>query len=183
MTLLALDARWRRLMDPDYACPCCGRSFGGLVDIGFDQPDAWSHGPRDPGHDVLEVGEDKLSADLCRAGARRFLRAVLPLPVRGAEDAAILAPWVEVAPADFYATLEAIEAGEAPPPCPGTLANELPGHGAPAGTLAAGSAAERPVFEPADGPLAAAATDGIGFDALLDLYAALGEDLRPHLKG
>lgn len=182
MNLLDLDARWRRLNDPDYACPCCGTSFGGLVDMGFEEPDPWPYGERGAA-EVIEAGEDKLSADLCRLGDRRFLRAVLPLPVRGADDAAYLALWAEVAPADFYATLEAIDAGTEPPACPAALANALPEFGLPEGTLAPGAGAERPAFRAASGPLAEAQAEGLSFDALLDLYAALGEDVRPHLQG
>ncbi|UMA66034.1 DUF2199 domain-containing protein [Roseivivax marinus] len=117
MNLLGLDARWRRLNDPDYVCPCCGRSFGGLVDLVFEHPDAWPHGPRGDA-EVLEAGEDKLSSELCRAGEARYLRAVVTLPVRGADDAALLAIWVEVAPEDFYATLDALAEGRTPAPCP-----------------------------------------------------------------
>ena len=36
MNLLDLDARWRRFNDPDRSCPCCGRTFSGVFDIGFD---------------------------------------------------------------------------------------------------------------------------------------------------
>ncbi|WP_306132392.1 DUF2199 domain-containing protein [Roseivivax marinus] len=182
MNLLDLDARWRRLNDPDYVCPCCGRSFGGLVDLVFEHPDAWPHGPRGDA-EVLEAGEDKLSSELCRAGEARYLRAVVTLPVRGADDAALLAIWIEVAPEDFYATLDALAEGRTPAPCPAQSANDLGPLGRAAGTLEAASAAERPVFRAADGALAEAQAEGLTFDALLDLYAAAGEDLRPHLKG
>ncbi|ETX16430.1 hypothetical protein OCH239_00920 [Roseivivax halodurans JCM 10272] len=182
MNLLDLDARWRRLNDPDYSCPCCGQSFGGLVDMGFEEPDAWPFGERGDA-EVFEAGDDKLSADLCRVGERRFLRAILPLPVRGAEDAALFALWAEVAPEDFYATLDAIDAGTEPPACPATLANELPEFGLPDGTLVPGTEAERPTFRAGSGPLAEVQEAGLSFDALLDLYAALGQDIRPHLQG
>ena len=185
MNLLDLDARWQRLNDPDYACPCCGRTFGGLIDIGFDAPDDWPHDIPAPG-DVVSAGEDKLSSELCRLGEARFLRAHLALPLRGAADAVHLAPWVAVAPGDFYDALGRIEAGdESPAQIPARLANALPPpFEAPvAGTLALGPVAARPDFTPKTGALAQAAADGIAFDAALDLYAAIGEDIRPHLTG
>ena len=45
MNLLDLDARWRRFHDEDRECPCCGRRFNGIFDVGFGHPDAWPHGP------------------------------------------------------------------------------------------------------------------------------------------
>ncbi|SFQ51939.1 hypothetical protein SAMN05421853_10825 [Roseivivax halotolerans] len=186
MNLLDLDARWRRLNDPDYVCPCCGRSFGGLIDIGFGAPDDWPFAEPEAG-DVVAEGEDKLSSELCRLGARRFLRAHLAFPVRGAEDAVHLAPWAEVAPEDFYEALDRIEAGEsAERSIPATLANILPAPvpGLFTGNLILGAPDTRPRFAPDPGSvLAEAASGGLSFDALLDLYAGLGEDLRPHLTG
>ena len=44
MNLLDLDARWRRFNDANRACPCCGQTFSGIFDIGFDHPDCWPHG-------------------------------------------------------------------------------------------------------------------------------------------
>ncbi|MCE0504514.1 DUF2199 domain-containing protein [Roseivivax sp. GX 12232] len=185
MNLLALDDRWRRLNDPEYACPCCGRSFGGLIDFGFGAPDDWPFALPEEGGVVAE-GEDKLSEELCRLGDRRFLRAHLPLAVRGAEDAAHLAPWVEVAPEHFYAALDRIESGATETvEVPTTLANALPApfDGPQPGTLVLGAPEARPGFFPEAGPLAEALREGLSFDALLDLYAGLGEDIRPHLTG
>ncbi|QFS82678.1 hypothetical protein FIU97_07690 [Roseivivax sp. THAF40] len=183
--LLNLDARWQRLNDPDYACPCCGRSFGGLIDIGYDAPEDWPHALPEPGA-VIEAGEDRLSSELCRLGDRRFLRAHLALPVRGSEDAVHLAPWVEVAPADFYAALDRLEAGDAAPTeMAAMLANTLPGPLADmgAGQLRDVAAEARPEFLPAPGPAADLVSEGLSFDAVLDLYAEIGEDIRPHLTG
>lgn len=185
MNLLALDARWQRLNDPDYVCPCCGRSFGGLIDIGFGAPDDWPHAEPEPGA-VVEAGADKLSSELCRLGERRFLRAHLALPVRGSEEVVHLAPWAEVAAADFYAVLDRIEAGEtAPREIAAALANVLPDPlaGPAEGQLALAGPEARPGFRPHGGALSEAFTDGLSFDALLDLYAACGEDIRPHLTG
>ncbi|SIS90915.1 hypothetical protein SAMN05421759_10633 [Roseivivax lentus] len=185
MNLLQLDARWQRLNDPDYACPCCGRSFGGLIDIGYDAPGDWPHALPEPGA-VIAAGEDRLSSELCRLGARRFLRAHLAVPVRGAGDAVHLAPWAEVAPGDFYATLERIEAGiSAPADMAAVLANILPGPlgEIEVGHLRHGAAEARPTFLPAPGPAADALAEGLSFDAVLDIYAEIGEDIRPHLTG
>ncbi|ETX28324.1 DUF2199 domain-containing protein [Roseivivax isoporae] len=182
MPLLDLDARWRRFNDPDRACPCCGQTFAGIFDLGFEHPEDWPHPPAE-GTEVA-VGADRLNADLCRLGERRFLRGVLMLPVRGADDALAYGLWAEVAHEDFYRYLDAaLDEGPAFAGARGHLANPVPGlETAPvACDLVPGDAGERPQLVASEGALVAAQTDGISFDTLLDLYEAAGHDLRPHL--
>lgn len=185
MSLLALDARWRRLHDETRACPCCGRRFSGLIDFAFAMPDAWPHDAPTPKAPEVVVGEDRLSADLCRLDQDRFLCAILSLPVRGSDEAVHFALWTAVAPDLFYAYLDAAS-GTGPDFAGGTgwLMNDLPGFESDeplACTLRPGAPGERPQIALTDGPLAGLQQDGISFDALLDLYAALGNDIRPHL--
>ncbi|MDV4143943.1 DUF2199 domain-containing protein [Shimia sp. FJ5] len=185
MSLLALDARWRRLHDEARACPCCGRQFSGLIDFAFAQPDAWPHAEPTPGMPEIVAGEDRLSPDLCRIGEDRFLSALLSLNVRGSDEEVHFALWVAVAPKTFYAYLDAATGdGPAFEGGAGWLMNDLPGFESDEPlpcTLLPGAEGERPRIRLADGPLAALQADGIGFDPLLDLYAALGDDIRPHL--
>ena len=62
---LASDPRWQRFNDTSRPCPCCGRVFSGIYDLGCDHPDPWPHGYlSESGQDVLSVGTDTLSADL-----------------------------------------------------------------------------------------------------------------------
>ncbi|WP_158585644.1 DUF2199 domain-containing protein [Pseudooceanicola sediminis] len=185
MNLLSLDARWRRFNDPDFTSQIDGRQFSGVFDLGYDAPDAWPFGPRlDGGAPVLDAGEDRLSAELCRLGENRYLHAVLPIPVRGSDEVFFFAPWVQVAPSDFYAYLDSLDQ-DAPPfaGCEGLIANLLPGFEDEdiACRLVPGGPGERPVAQAQTDPLAAAQAEGISFDALLDLYAAAGDDIRPHL--
>ncbi len=186
MSLLALDARWRRLHDEARACPCCGRRFSGLIDFAFAQPDAWPHAEPTPETPEITAGEDRLSPDLCRLGEDRFLSALLSLPVRGSDEEVHFALWVAVTPETFYAYLDAAT-GEGPAFEGGTgwLMNDLPGFESDEPlpcTLLPGPEGERPRIRLSEGPLAALQSDGIGFDPLLDLYAALGDDIRPHLS-
>ncbi|MBO9409549.1 DUF2199 domain-containing protein [Shimia sp. R9_1] len=186
MSLLALDSRWRRLHDPDWVSPKSGRSFGGLIDIGYDHPDPWPHGDlQGCGQEVLEVGDDKLSADLCRCDGLRFVRAMLALPIRGSDEAVQFVIWAHLADADFYRYLDDAT-GETPgfEGCTAWLMNDIPGFESETpleGALIAGGAQERPRLSLKDGPLAEAQKAGITFDALLDLYAATGNDIRPDL--
>lgn len=184
MNLLDLDARWKRLHDEDRTCPCCGRTFSGIIDLGYNHPDDWPHGPRE-GETDLFVGDDRLSADLCRLNGRHFIRCTLPLPIRGSDEHFAFGPWAEVAEETFRAYLGTYD----DPPADfaggeGLLANDLPLFEDSAGDavrLVGGPADKRPELFALDGPLADAQRDGISFDALLDIYAASGMDIRPHL--
>ncbi|MBW4985470.1 DUF2199 domain-containing protein [Mameliella sp. CS4] len=184
MTLLALDSRWRRFNDPNRACPCCGRRFSGIFDIGFDAPDAWPHGER-LGEDDLDIENDRLGPEFCRIGARYFLRAVLTLPLRGSEDWFSFGPWAEVPEPVFRAYLATIEHPDQPfGPAEGLLANALPlfeDEAESAVTLTLPDPSQRPRLTATDGPLAEAQAQGISFDDLLEIYAACGDDIRPHL--
>lgn len=184
MSLLSLDARWRRFNDPDRACPCCGRRFSGVYDIAYDHPAQWPYGERGD-QPFVKRGEDQLAADLCRVGDHRLLRAVVSLPIQGADEAVHLTPWVEVPPDTFYAYLATSDDPDAPLP-PATevmLANDVPGYAeAPCPvTLHFDTREALPRITAPDTPLDKAITQGIGLDQLLDLYAACGDDIRPHL--
>ena len=181
---LTSDPRWRRFNDSSTPCPCCGRTFSGVFDIGFDHPDPWPHGNRgDSGEDVLRAGTDSLGTDLCELGQYRFIRAVLPLPIIGTDQRFAFGPWGSVNPANFdrYASGDPGFEG-----CFAWLLNALPGFDIPEPlpcNLVPGGPGERPVLEVHDGAheLARLQEDGITFDRLLDIYAAAGQDLRPHL--
>ncbi|MEQ9693606.1 DUF2199 domain-containing protein [Shimia sp. SDUM112013] len=186
MNLLDLDARWRRFNDPDRACPCCGRTFSGIFDIGFDEPDSWPHPPlAETGTDDLSVGEDRLTADLCRIDGDRFIRCVLPLPIRGSDEVFFFGVWARVGDGVFFAYLDAINGtGASFDGAEAWIMNDLPlfeSDDPIAATLSSGDAGARPVLSVRSGPLADAQKDGISFDHLLDIYAASGTDIRPHL--
>ncbi len=164
MSILMLDARWRRLME-----------LGGPVDIGFDEPEDWPHGERGAAP-VLAVGADRLASDLCRLADRRFLRVVIEVAILGSDERAFLAPWAEVDHPTFYAYVaHATEGAAAPDPATGYLANDL--------ALAAIGTALDLTFPPDARPTARhpAFAAALTFDALLDLYAALGQDFRAEL--
>ncbi|AJE48123.1 DUF2199 domain-containing protein [Celeribacter indicus] len=162
---LDLDPRWRALTER-----------GGVIDLGFDHPSDWPHAPREEAP-FVKAGADQLASELCRTGDRRFLRASLSLPIRGAEDALGVALWAEVPQAVFYAYVDLLDGGPVPEDSLATLANDLTPvamAGAPV-HLAFGDGSERP----------AATLEGIAeisFDALLDLYEASGTLGRSALK-
>lgn len=186
MSLLALDSRWRRLHDPDYVCPRSGRSFGGLMDIGFDAPDCWPHAPWQG--ETVAVGEDVLTADLCRCEGMSFVHGLAPLPIKGSDEVFLFGVWASVSDTDFKAYVADMEnTGERFVHCAAWLMNDLPLFESDAplacDLIAGATAQDRPHLRAQMGPLAEAQTDGISFDALLDIYAASGEDIRPYLAG
>lgn len=165
-SILDLDPRWRALQD-----------MGGVMDIGFDHPSAWSHAERGA-EPFVKVGDDQLASELCRHGADRFICATLTLPIRGTEEHVVFALWVKVPDTGFYAYIETFDGGALPDALDGKLSSDL-GPVAALGTPVALSftdAAARPTAVLTDG-----ATD-ISFDHLLDLYEATGTLSRDDLS-
>ncbi|MFW2587512.1 DUF2199 domain-containing protein [Sagittula sp. SSi028] len=181
MNLLDLDTRWKRFNDPDRIDPTSGAGFAGVFDIGFEEPQDWLHGARSS--DDMVVGDDRLTPDLCRIGGRYFLRALLPLGLRGAQETFHFVLWVEITRAAFDHYLDSI-AETSGFTAEGLTANDLPGFddGPVPVALHADKDGSRPIASAQDGPLAEAQRDGISFDDLLDIYAASGRDIRPHLS-
>ena len=167
MSLLDLDNRWRRLQE-----------LGGPVDIGFEEPEAWPHGERGVAP-VLEMGEDRLSSDLCRLGDRRFLRCLIHIGIEGSDgEVALLAPWAEVTHEAFYAYVaHAFEGAPLPALSDALLANALPNAILGSRIILAFEAEGTRPFARID-----AYAKPLSFDALLDLYSELDHDLRPMLS-
>ena len=180
------DPRWRRFNDPARRGPS-GQPFNGVFDIGFDHPAPWPHGNRAEAEvDVLEVGGDRLDADLCEWGKYRFIRTVLVLPIKGTDQVFAYGPWGSVNPANFDRYVAASEGGDPFEGCFAWLMNQLPGFEFtdwPACDLIIEDASERPRLYVHDGAheLAQLQEEGITFEQLLDIYAAAGQDIRPHL--
>ncbi|MEL7515580.1 MAG: DUF2199 domain-containing protein [Pseudomonadota bacterium] len=186
---LADDRRWKRFNDREFECPCCGQTFGGVFDIGCDHPDPWPHGSlRDTDHETLVVGQDKLSSDLCAFAGGYYIRCILPLPVLGSDQSFAYGVWASVKDENFNAYVNAWQNDDYSdfPGCFAWLMNDLPGWAIedwlPCG-LETGDGGDRPVLWVHEDrhPLATAQREGITFDRLLDLYAAAGTDIRPHL--
>ncbi|MCT4553747.1 MAG: DUF2199 domain-containing protein [Pelagimonas sp.] len=186
MSLLALDARWRRLHDENRTCPCCGMGFSRIFDIGFDHPVMWPHGARENATNVVN-GDDILTADLCRLGEDRFIRCTLPLAIRGSDEQFQFGVWGSIQPDKIHDYIDASEQND-PSLFQGGfswLCNELPLFDS-AEPIACDMRPDpdprlRPALFAQDGPLAEAQENGISFDMLLDIYAACGQDIRPHL--
>ena len=185
--VLAPDRRWQRFTDTSYRCPCCGKPVQGVLDVGYDHPDAWPHVSYRKNGGTVMVGQDVLTADFCSIGDARYLRGLLSLPICGTDASFAFGPWARV-PSDTFGAYHSAFGTEKETHLgirSGWLANELPGF--PTSTdlqlsihFVGGS--DRPQFVMATpSALEDAQSQGISFDQLLDIYATFGHDLRPHL--
>jgi hypothetical protein len=182
MTDLSSDPRWLRLNDPDFAIP----GFrGGLFELDFDRPAAWTGGDPVSGEDDFDP-DNVLSADYCVIANRHFfVHGVCEILLQGAAGKLFyLGGWAEVSQASFNAYVVSQDPG-APlaPPMAGAFANRIAGQPETLGQpceLRPRAGAFRPFIRlnKADHPLAQAQIRGITLDGLLDLYKGLGIDLR-----
>jgi hypothetical protein len=183
------DPRWRAFNDNATPCACCGQTFSGIFDLGCDHPDHWPHANRsESGQDVLEVGRDRLSPDLCRVGEDRFVRGVLQLPVIGSEIPFGFGVWCSLKAENYDAyaatmgTYNDLDLGK----FFGWMSNSLPYYDTEeplASDVIFRGDGTRPLIEIHDEahPLGRDQVNGITFDTLLDIYAAFGTDVRAHL--
>ena len=177
------DSLWVRFNDASRPCPCCGKIFSGVFDIGYDHPDPWPHGNRtESGKDELIVGHDRLGSDLCLLGEYRFIRCVLSFPIIGTDQNFGFGPWGSVKPENFERYVRNAQDFDG---CFAWLTNQLPwfdNDDTLPCNLIPGAEGMRPYLEIHDGHEAARLQeDGITFDQLLDIYAAAGQEVRPHL--
>ncbi len=183
------DPRWRRFNDSNRPCPCCGKEFNGVFDIAFDHPGPWPHGNRrDSGKETLKVGDDWLGTDLCRWENFRFIRCILEFPIIGTDQRFAFGPWGSVNTPNFdrYTISDSDPSAPLFEGCFAWMTNDLPGFEIPDAlpcNLIPGDHGLRPKLEVHDGAheIAELQEAGITFDRLLDIYAAAGQDIRPHL--
>ncbi|MGB0959480.1 MAG: DUF2199 domain-containing protein [Halocynthiibacter sp.] len=186
--MLALDSRWQRLMDADYICSCCGKPVAGLMDIGYGMPTHWPHAAREDTQDEIVIGEDRLTPELCRIDGDYFVRTVMEFPIIGTDETFSFGPWGSLSREDFLRFIDH-ENGQDPSFEGGAswLANDLPlfddADPIACTLIVASKGGTRPRLLAQEGPLKRAQENGLTFDQLLDIYAAAGHDLRPHLKG
>ncbi|MFC4733171.1 DUF2199 domain-containing protein [Salipiger abyssi] len=185
MNLLWLDGRWRRFNNARRACPCCGKTFSGVFDISMDHPDIWPHGNRlERGVEAMKVGNDFLTPDVCCCGDDHLVRCVLPLPIRFSEQVFHFGVWGSLSQESFQRYLEEETSAGTFTGAFSWLSNALPTFDTdapvPCDMIPQGGRL-RPRLEAHEGPIAAVQKTGISFDRLLDIYAATGQDIRPHL--
>jgi hypothetical protein len=172
---LDADPRWRRFNDASRRCACCGQTFAGVYDIAYDHPDCWPHGHFGAsGLDRLTAGDDFIDHDLCRFEEFRFVRCLLPLPIRGSDAEFCFGVWSSLSDENFdrYAIHVGDLAWDGPEAMFGWLSNDLPGYetddSVPCSVRVKPGKA-RPRLWAQSGALLEAQRDGISFDTLLDI--------------
>jgi hypothetical protein len=185
MSDLDSDPRWLRLKDPHFSA---GAFRGGVFELDIDRPADWTGGEPVGGNDDFDP-KNFLSADYCIMGDQRyFLRGVIELLISGSGGSIFAhGGWVEVSRASFDGYLRGQDPGAPQPqPIPGAFANRLPGLQT---TLREpcrlvpreGDLRPQILFDNRFHPIGAAQANGLSLDALLDIYAGAGLDLRPAL--
>lgn len=85
----------RRLVDPDYACACCGvtlRAATGVVHP--EAPFSWKNPPEPADDAAFDAGGPELfTENYARRDGDNLLRAYLPIPVKGTEGTVFLGVW------------------------------------------------------------------------------------------
>lgn len=190
MTALKDDPRWRRVHNRPWKCLSCDDLHFGLPDLGSDAPDFWTGSLEKAENDDARGAENILTEDFCIINGKDFfVRAVLPLPIIGAEGETFgLGVWVSLSEKNFTLYNETFGADEQSHLGPwfGWFCNSLKGY---PDTLSLKTQVhpaddgKRPwiELEATDHPLAVEQRDGISFDRILELYALNGHDMRSAL--
>ncbi len=162
-------------------CAKCGAEHD-LRDVepSYGRPDAYFEVPSEERAQRASFGKDDgRIRDADDAERRHFLRALLPIRVRGEEDEVSWGVWVEVGGWEWNRAQQLWDDSEqsAEPPFPGTLANELKGYegtrGLP-GSVQLTGATTAPRFllaEDLDHPLASEQREGVFLERALEWIA------------
>lgn len=185
------DPRLERLLTNGFRCKSCDQVHHGVFDVAFSTPMYWSGGAENDSDEAvkpaLAEARDILTKNFCLDGEHRFVRGIIPFGIHESEETFAFGVWGSLSPHHFQQYLDGFFAPEADlmPPLFSWLSNRLPGsedrpfrcrmHSRPR--------PDRPVFEIGEEyhPFFAAQTEGLSFDALLDIYKAFGHDLRASL--
>lgn len=134
-------------MPTSFICATCGQEHAGLPqDYSFGLPD-----------EVFELEylarylRSRSNNDLCTLDeAKYFIRGVIPIPFQDSEEEYCWGVWVEVSREDHDKYVRGYDDDlSAEPSFPGTLANDIPGHGGTFGlpiTARFGAPGKRPNY-------------------------------------
>ena len=161
-----------------WTCRCCGLRYHSLpLDFAFDAPVYWRQLTEE------EREQSFLSSDICVIGEDRFIRGCLEIPVQGRAERLVWGVWTSLSEGSLRRAYELWDATEIPLDEParfGWLSKELKGvYGA--STLNLKTLVRfrpgnlRPSIEvgPCDHPLAREQAEGVSFDRVQEIAAAL----------
>lgn len=186
-TELRNDPRWRRLQERPWVCPSCDEPHHGLFDIAYPRPHAWEGCPDYSPNATVESSSNFLSQDFCVIdNTDFFVRCVLELPIIGGDGERFgFGVWSSLSRSNFEVYVETFQGDEQGSLGPwfGWLSNRLRGYDETLNlrcSVQPRDGRQRPLIElePSDHLLARDQRVGLTFERLLDIYAALGHDLR-----
>ncbi len=190
---VANDPRWHKFNSEGFACSC-GEHHVGLFPINMLVPKSYPGEPTYEPNEALRWDGNFLSADFCVMEGKYYaMRMRLPLAIHGAEPAAFMyTVWASLNRPEFELYVDPKRRAELRPNAraQARLVNNLSGFENSSGLL--GSAFHQedhglPVLlvhgaQPDNDPnhrLILEQRSGIGFDRMLELFAAYEHDMRP----
>lgn len=180
----------RRLVDPDYACACCGTVLNASKAVWPEAPFSWKN-PPEPADDAVfdQGGAELFTENYARRDGDNLMRAYLPIPVKGTEGTVFIGVWCSLK-AGNHARFRAAQArGEADRLSDlfSWLYTQLPRFTGPLlteGVVVPYSEGRTPLYwiTTEKHPFYAAQQDGLTASEILDLYDSFGCDVVKHLK-
>lgn len=181
----------RRLIDPNYACACCGTVLGAAKALRPEAPFSWRN-PPEPAPDCAfdGGGVELFTENYARRDGENLLRAYLPIPVKGTDGAVFLGVWASLK-AGKHARFRAAQArGDADKlgNLPSWLYTQLPRLTGPLlteGLIVPYSEGLTPLYwiTTPKHPFYAAQQDGLTASEILEIYESFGYGaLVSHLK-
>jgi hypothetical protein len=187
------DPRWQAFNGSGFTCSCGDRHVG-LFPINMLAPIGWDGRQDYEPDEEIQLDRTFISSNYCVWDGQQFaMRMRLPLQIRGAAPAAFMyTVWAAVDRASLEAYLAAKQMGTLNNETRfgARLINRIAGHhdtsnligvafqqedGWPPIMLLAGP---QPYTNRPDHPILAEQRQGIGFDRMLELFAAYGHDMR-----
>lgn len=181
-----------RLVDPDYACACCGTVLrAGTGVVLPEAPFSWKNPPEPADDTAFDGGGVELfTKNYARRDGNNLLRAYLPIPVKGTGGTVFLGIWCSLK-AGNHARFRASQArGEADKlgEMLSWLYTQLPRLTGPLlteGVVVPYSEGRTPLYwiTAKKHPFYAAQQDGLTATEILEIYGSFGcDDMVKHLK-
>lgn len=181
----------RRLIDPDYACACCGTVLGAAKSVRAEAPFSWKNPPEPQDDSAFDVGGTELfTHNYARRDGDNLLRAYLPIPVKGTEGTVFLGIWSSLRTGNHARFRAAQARGDADKlgELRSLLYTQLPRLTGPLltdGVIVPYAGGLTPLYwiTTPKHPFYAAQQDGLSASEILEIYESFGgEDIVQHLK-
>lgn len=190
MSRLADDPRWLFLQQEEWTCKSCDQTHRGLPDLAFRNPSGKVFDDLEKrGNSEFTASGDILTEDLCRYDDDYYVRALLSIPILGADDRFAFGVWSTLSAENFGIYLDGFNTGVYSDEGPwfSWLGNRLPQD--PPETqgikcsLHPQPGRKRPeiLIEDPDHPLFGLQRNGASLDQILDILAQCGHDIRSSL--